>query len=678
MNYSNKALGSEFEKEIKNLLTKLDFNDVDGARDNFLVNGIQVDVCGGFGNALLVIECKTKQKPGEKNLRNIINEFRGKIPVIEKGFREHKYNSENDYSKYNFFKYILVTRNIKPRKEDYRLANTYPYSIYIWDDDFLKYYSDLYEFIKPYAKYNLLGEMNIKPIKESSISIPAIQTKFANYKIYSFIMNPRDLLEVAYVARRERKDERYYQRAIDKKRLKKITEYIENGGIFPNNIIIAFDTELKVKFHEKNPSNIDEWPYLGIKYGILEFPREYRSCWIIDGQHRLYSFVNLKEDLSFNMPIVAFDGIDLISQRKFFLDINKNQKAVDPDLLWDLSGDVPNETEGIISNVVKKLNMDINSKLYHLIYYPSTGISSKRGKIKISAVCTAIKKIKIVTNNTQQSIKNPLYNLDYKILINNVSKSLEEYFDVLYDEFKDNWTLKEKGFILSNGGLPVMLYLYEKIVSRVMLKNNGKPSYDDFKFYLEPLKEILISTDNKIFGTLRLKCTSEGGRSDTLTDFILKIRESTSDNYFGGEIEKREFRELDKKLKELIKYKLYDSNNDEWLKKFLSQDDYKKVIGYMEKNRVNDKKLAYLHLTLGQCIDLMRRQKSVFYPIFINNNQDFSFREESDLEYAFTFITRMRNTSNAHYTGIKIKSDDEKQLELFLGKINSCIDYGLT
>lgn len=675
---SNKERGTAFEKEIKLLLEKLEFNDIEGARDNFLVNGIQVDVCGGWGNALLVIECKTKQQIGEKKLRALINEFRGKIPLLERGFREHKYESKNDYDKYTFFKYILVTKNIEVRKEDIELANEIP-NIYVWNDDFLAYYSDLYEFIKPYAKYNLLGEMRVKPVNQTPITIPALRTKFNNFNIYTFIMNPKELLEVAYVARRERKDERYYQRTIDKKRLSKISSYIEKGGMFPNNIILGLDPSLKIKFHsEEEKYNSRDWPYLNIASGILEFPREYRSCWIIDGQHRLYSFVNLKDERYFNMSITAFEGLSLEGQRKFFLDINKNQKPVDPDLLWDLSGDVPSDPDGIISNVVKKLNTDLSCVLFHQIYYPSTGIRDRKEKIKISAICTAIKKARITRDFTPQEIRNPLYAEDYSITTKKVSKSLATYFEVLSSEFKTNWSMRSQGFILSNGGIAVMIYLYEKILSRVMVKTKLEPSYTDFKTYLTPLKPLLETSDPKICKSLRLKCASEGGRKETTNEFISNIRTGTDDDLFGGDIERKEFKELDKKLKNLIKNIYYNQNDPAWFKKLVDDQTYEKIEKYMKKNGVEDKAKAYLHMSLGQCIDLIRRHKDRFYPIFVDENKTYTFSTEADLEFAFSFITRMRNISDAHYTGIKKKQGEEQQLKIMLDKIILCVENSTT
>ena len=671
---NRKKSAIQFEEKIKRFLQNLEFNDVDGARDNFLINGVQVDVCGGWDNALLVIECKSKQKLGGKNLRAAISEFRGKIPLLEKGFKENP-----KYKKYTFFKYILITKNIDVRKIDYDFANEYP-SIYIWNDDFLEYYSNLYSFIKPYAKYDLLGEMRIRPVQQQPISVPAFQIRFGDVNVYNFVMNPKDLLEIAFVARRELGKERYYQRIIDKERLLKIAKYIEGGGRFPNNIIISFREDLKVKFHKiKGPNySATDWPYLGISYGILEFPKDYRSCWIIDGQHRLYAFVNLKENFYFNMPITAFESLNLKEQRKFFLDINKNQKPVNPDLLWDLSGDVPNEKEGIISNIAKFLNTERESPLFYKIYYPSTGIKDKTDKIKISAICIAIKKRRVIEEFTSQNIKNPLYRKDYDDCVKKIGISLLNYFDILRSNFPNNWELKSKGFILTNGGISVMIGLFEKILSRIMQKTNKEPDKEDFKFYITPLKAILESLDNASLKNLRLRCTSEGGKTEVLNEFILKIRSETKDDLFGGEIQttyfKEEFKTLEKKLKEVIKKVLYNPKSKNWFKDAVDEAIYGRAIKIMKKNGITDMDKIHLQITLGDCFFIMRKHENLFYPIFINESQAFSFNNKTILEGAFSTISTMRATLEAHYTGAEIKSGDEEVLRIYLEKMNKCLD----
>ncbi|OYD16500.1 hypothetical protein CH333_03265 [candidate division WOR-3 bacterium JGI_Cruoil_03_44_89] len=673
-----KKYATRFEEYIVQFLKNLEFNDVDGARDDFLINGIQVDACGGWENAFLVIECKTKRKLGKKNLRSAINEFRGKIPLLERGIKEHP-----KYSKYNFFKYIIVTKNIKVRKLDYEYANHRP-SIYIWNDDFLEYYSNLYSYIKPYAKYDLLGEMRIKPIQQLPITVPAFQIKFGKVNVYNFVMNPKDLLEVAFVARREVGKERYYQRIIRKERLRKIANYIKDGGSFPNNIIISFKKDLDVKFHAiKGPNySSTEWPYLGIAYGILQFPKDYRSCWIIDGQHRLYAFINVEKSFYFNMPITAFEHLDIEEQCKFFLDINKNQKPVNPDLLWDLNGEmIPSEKDGVISNVAKFLNNEDKGPLFYKIYYPSTGVRKRKDMIKISAVCIAIRNRNLVEDCTLQNIKNPLHDEDPSNCVKKVGSSLSKYFDILKINFPNNWHLKSKGFILTNGGISVMIGLFEKILSRIMQKDGREPNKEDFKFYATPIKTILESHDTTYLKKLRLRCTSEGGKAELLNEFILKIRSETKDDLFGGEIQttkfKDEFLMLEKKLKNLIKKKLYDPENKDWFEEAVDPAMYKRALKIMKKNGITDIGKIHLQVGLGDCISIMRRHEKIFYPIFLSEEMESSFGNKTILEGVFGTITTMRAKLEAHYTGAKIKLGDEEILKLNLEKMNRCLDEAL-
>jgi len=672
-----KKLATQFERKIKQFLENLEFNDVDGARDNFMINGIQVDVCGGWENALLVIECKSARELKKKSLRDAINILRGKIPLLEKGFKEHP-----TYNKYDYFRYIIATRNIKVRHEDIIFANQSP-RIYIWNEDFIDYYEELYNFLNPYAKFSILGEMGIKPVQQNPISVPAFKVNIGGMDMYNFVMNPKDLLSVSYVARRERREERYYQRILNKNRLKSIKKYIdEENGTFPNNIIISFRPDLGVKFKPiKEKYSATDWPYLGVSYGILEFPRDYRSCWIIDGQHRLYAFANTQK--WFNMPITAFDNIDLESQCKFFLDINKNQKPVDPDLLWDLNGDmIPSKTEGIISNIVKNLNQ--SGPLFHKIFYPSVGIKKKKGLIKISAMCISIKKRKLVDPFTSGKIKNPFYDENHEKIVKKLSKSLSEYFEVLQVNLKTNWDLGKDGFILTNGGIGVFIGLFEKISERVMQQNSRIPNREDMDFYVKPLIKIFknkYDTDQKELKSLRLRCTSEGGKQEVLEEFIRRIKTATHDDKFGGEISStkymEEFTRIEGKIKELIKNIFYDSQDENWFKnKVADKGIYGRALKKLKKNGMTDMNKIYLEIGFGDCFHIMRVHKEIFYPFFIGN-EDFNFLNESTLQGAISHLTLMRGKCVAHSTETSMSEYDEIQLKVELEKMNKCIDKAL-
>jgi DNA sulfur modification protein DndB len=668
----------KFEEDVRSLLKKLDFENVDGGR-TFKINGIQVDACAGWENALLIIECKTKQTLGKKSLRSYISEMRGKQKILEEGFA-----ANSIYKKYTFFKHLLITRNIKIRKEDYDFANERP-SIYIGNDDFLQYYSDLYGLIKPYAKYSLLGELRIRRVKAETISAPALRTRLKlndkEINMYTFLINPHDLLEVSYVARREIGRERYYQRTLKGGRIHSIARYLMGGNGIANNIIIAFDEELKrrLQFHTKNSTKttgLAEWPYLTVEFGILEFPKDYRSCWIVDGQHRLYAFAHVGSELMFTIPVTAFENLELKEQRKFFLDINGNQKPVESDLLWDLRGDVTNDSEGIISNVVKLLNNETRSPLHYKIYYPSTGIKKKKDYVKISTLCIAIKRYNLVDSLLERRFRNPLYNKQPELLKKNINDSMIDYFKTLESSFHTNWEYGAKGFILSNGGIAVMIGLYEKIIARIMEKDGREADEKDFIYYTNPLKGILEISDTQALKSLRLKATSEGGRKEMLNEFSLRIRSTTTDNLFGGIIEKPysdQFSNLELKLKEIIKNKCDTSGDKEWLKNVVDQTIYGRALKNISKRGINGEENAYLGLDLGQCVPIIKTNIEKFSAIFIGN-EDFQFTKKEDFIHALDFVTRTRNEVLHPVPGAKIKPSDKKRLDVELESIYKCIE----
>ena len=76
-----------------------------------------------------------------------------------------------------------------------------------------------------------------------------------------------------------------YQRLLVPKRLKGITKFIDDGGYFPNSIIINFSlssAEREITFdpiHKEKNSNAE--------FGLLNIPNAYGIAYIIDGQHRV-------------------------------------------------------------------------------------------------------------------------------------------------------------------------------------------------------------------------------------------------------------------------------------------------------------------------------------------------------------------------------------------------------
>lgn len=667
---SKKTRATEFELSIKSFLEKLQFDNVDGARDNFLIGGVQVDSCGGHEDTLLVVECTMKQTLGKKSLRDKIGELRGKIEIWERGFRK-----EEKYKVYKRYRYILALKNIEVRHEDIHYANESP-RIYLWDDNFLDYYDDLFLKIRHYAKFNLLGEVGVKPEQQNKLQIPASMVTFDKTQMFLFFVDPRFLLEVSYVARRETRNERYYQRIINKERLRKISTYVNTGHILPNNIIIAFgeNVEKGVKFHEMQ-SGFDikiQLAQFGVKYGILEFPKDYRSCWVIDGQHRLYSFIDVTKLV--NVPIVAFKGLPIEKQGEIFLDINKFQKPVSADLVWDLNGDmIPSEPDGIISNVVKDLNSC--DPLYHKIYIPSKGLKTGGGLIKMASLCLSIKRMKLSSAVTHSKIKNPYFSADPEVTRKFLVKGLVCYFECLKKVLPEDWSLGDKGFILTDGAFGVTIKIFDKILDRC--RDKGCPDDKDFIKYLSPLKELFEKEYNtsEALKQLRLSVTSEGGKANLAKHFLLYIRTKVNDGYFGGDIEAlgiKEFITLEKRLKELIKLRLKDKEGFyDWLHDKISEDVYGQLKKAVKPNTDEEYDNMYRCLNLSQCFKTLYFCKDIFYPCF--RDPEFGFEKDNALEVAFEHVGKMRN-SFGHDSFMKKKPEDDGLLDIYLKKINKCLD----
>ena len=64
-------------------------------------------------------------------------------------------------------------------------------------------------------------------------------------------------------------------------------------------------------------------------------PKELPPIEIIDGQHRLWAF-DPEEDVDFQVPVVAFHGLDISWQAYLFWVINIKPKKIDPSLAFDM------------------------------------------------------------------------------------------------------------------------------------------------------------------------------------------------------------------------------------------------------------------------------------------------------------------------------------------------------
>jgi DGQHR domain-containing protein len=407
-NRSKQSIAADFENEVREFMGKIQFSDREGS-DSFRVGDKQVDAAGGLDNIYVIVDCVTTIEKVESNsIRSKIEKWRGNYSIFKEGMK----NREN-LKKYNDIRLVIAIRNFKPKESDIELARKNP-TVYLWDSQFFDYYTNLYDKIGIYSQYELKRELEI-PITNTITNIPALKIGEENGAgFYMGIANPLDLLKVSYVARRERGDQRYYQRMILSEKLEKLAYYIhKDKKKFYNNIILAANDGQALKYEPM--SNLGRF-----EFGSLNIGGQGASLWIIDGQHRLYGFAHAlkrfakvavgeipKISQDWIIPFSVISSIDELKQGQLFMDINTTQTSLNPNYIWDLRSIYGTENQKFISNIVKELNRIGCMK--EMVYIPTTSVTRKKGAVSISKIARGLEESKkILGGYLEAGVRNPL------------------------------------------------------------------------------------------------------------------------------------------------------------------------------------------------------------------------------------------------------------------------------
>lgn len=288
-------LGDLFEKEVRIFLERIGLKNVDGGPGfNICLDGKsnQIDACGVYGQTLFVVECRASENRDE-DLKLKIERFRDtQLAEIRAAFEGNP-----KFSACNRLCPIFATRGIKIKSKDLGILEDA--NILHIDENFLDYYNSLIDTVGEYALYSFLADCKVFLDKTEQLTAFAIRQTISGRESFLFFADPKQLLKVAYVARRgyksnrDRNDE-FYQRLLESSRLEKIRKFIDSGGFFPTNIILSLKSTRTVRgysfFSDQNiKTDLKGFPS-GYEFGILRTKLGYGSCWIIDGQHRLYSY----------------------------------------------------------------------------------------------------------------------------------------------------------------------------------------------------------------------------------------------------------------------------------------------------------------------------------------------------------------------------------------------------
>lgn len=352
-------------------------------------------------------------------------------------------------------------------------------SVKPFDERELQYYESLVKQVGAAAKYQFLADVFEKSeIPSLSIVVPAISINIGPTKCYSFSLTPEKLLKIAYVSHRAKGKETdvdTYQRLIKKSRIDDIREYVEEGNYFPTNIVLNVRARREMRFDPGAvPRNVNAESGT---VGWLTLPSEYKSAWIIDGQHRLYGYSGSDMAAKAELSILAFEGLTNGEQAKLFVDINSNQKSVKRNLLvelfaelnWD-SPDIGDRVSAVVAKLALFLDGDETSPFFNRIIKADNAATAQRS-ISLSQLTGALNQKEFFVEITAAgTIPGAYWTGDPKSTIRRAAAVTNAWFKGVIAYVQENWNLgKEKGGALGmNDSVVAIVGVLRSIVRSLM------------------------------------------------------------------------------------------------------------------------------------------------------------------------------------------------------------------
>jgi DNA sulfur modification protein DndB len=618
------------------------------------LSGYQVDAYGIFGKVAIIFECKTTAADRRININKAVDQLAGRRPAICRALRERHGRH------LKCFRFVVVVGNAS-EIVPYTRRSRKPKDIFVWSPKYFDAIEGLARGIKSKAVPYILKELRVKdlriclPQKKKPCILPAIRVNTnSNGKgaaMYSFFATAQSLLDLCYVARVESDYPNAYQRLLNKSRLKKIGAYINNEGTFKNSVVLNIPSS--AKFRKKAAAKLGATK---ASYGLLKIPYVPASLWIIDGQHRIYGFTEANEKrLESPISVIGLQDLDDGEQGRIFVQINANQKAVDPNRLWDLYSQLyAKQPSGVISQLVKDLAEKKSSALHKKIYIPSVSARSRKyHSIYMVNICEAIERQSIIPLALNLGTKAKLIGIPISQLERGgsiVQKRLNIFCSAIRALCRslknEKWW---KRFFVSNNGISVLIRLLRETLVFEKVKWQRKYLKD---FFRAPLRKYFDLMAGRIDEIIR-NTSSEAGRAYAALDLYEAVREF-HDKF--AEDRMREARRLtsedhftkiigtfEKKLREIIRQKL-EKITVSWWNERIPPDVQEKANSVWEKGGRKGDQLD--RVELSDYIRIISRNWSECFEADYRKVN----RDKNALNLKFSELAQLRN-SNFHFHG---------------------------
>lgn len=326
----------------------------------------QIDVVAINEDTVLLIECKSSEKPKKAP------SFKTEFEALGQRLNGHSKVIEQLFGPEKKVKFIFATRNVRLSRESLDVKRLEDCKGFFYNDNTFDYVNSLIKSYKSASHYQFLGMLfKGQSINTQKIEVPAIEGKMGKKTYYMFSLEPHLLLKLGFVLHRTRANEAEmptYQRLLVPNRLKGIGKFINDGGYFPNSVILNFNESRRQKIQFEANSRET---HSKSRAGVLKIPNAYAIAYIIDGQHRIYGYSQSDFKKTNTIPVVAFKNLDSIEQLEMFMDINQNQRSVSPtlritleeDLYWDAPR-LDSRMKALRSSIISSLGGDQSGPLF--------------------------------------------------------------------------------------------------------------------------------------------------------------------------------------------------------------------------------------------------------------------------------------------------------------------------
>jgi DNA sulfur modification protein DndB len=415
---------------------------------------------------------------------------------------------------------LFVLTNVDISDQDKQYAKQK--GILVWGEEELQYYEAVVEAIGVYAKYEIIHSFGIRTNEEKTI-LHVLALRFnqpysdSSVDLFLFTITPEKLLKTCAIYRKAQGSGQAYQRMLRRDRLQSVRKFVtQEDALLPPNIIVHFGQKvtwdpINVPEVDANGKPITLTREKDAELVVLKIPMEYASLELIDGQHRLYGFVETEPATkgNFNLVVLGIKELPIDKRRDTFVAINDKSRRMDPNLvaylkLTDDEVECQKNNELMAIRIVVELNktdpfknrirlLDVGDQkitLRGFSGYDLKGLLGPRGLLR-----------KYCKNETKEYVS-----------------ALRLYFGIMKSMFKKEWLHPESYIIFTNRGVSAFLKLLKSIIKTC------KCPLDEMivKRYLLPLKDKWSSWETS---GLRSAYVGSKGWKDFHHDLVTTIRE---------------------------------------------------------------------------------------------------------------------------------------------------------